>query len=85
MMFNFKDAHDHEWIAIWQTTVRFGVSMDYDPDIMTPSGIKFCNLKTGETRFLPMANEELPNAEELRAMGEGALPELLARSELHAA
>ncbi len=81
MMLRFKAANDQEWLAIWTSQIRFGVSTDYDPEIMnTPSGIKFCNLQTGETRFLEYPDHKLPTQEQLDEMGEGALEQLLGRS-----
>ncbi len=79
MVIRFKDKNDDQWIAIWQSTVRFGASVDHIPDETIHPGIRFCNLKTGEEKFLEFSEEELPNAQQLEEMGDNALQELLAR------
>ncbi|MCH7684596.1 MAG: hypothetical protein IIB35_12925 [Gemmatimonadetes bacterium] len=53
--------------------------MDHIPDETMHPGIRFCNLKTGEEKFLEFSEEELPNAQQLEEMGDGALQELLER------
>lgn len=83
MVIRFKDKNDDQWIAIWQSTVRFGASVDQIPDetmrqTIRP-GIRFCNLKTGEEKFLEFSEEELPGAQQLEEMGDDALQELLER------
>ena len=65
MVIRFKDKNDDQWIAIWQSTVRFGASVDHIPDEAMHPGIRFCNLKTGEEKFLEFSEEELPNAQQL--------------------
>ncbi|MCH7474670.1 MAG: hypothetical protein IIB90_07925 [Gemmatimonadetes bacterium] len=79
MVIRFKDKNDDQWIAIWQSPVRFGASVDHIPDETMHPGIRFCNLKTGEEKFLEFSEEELPNAQQLEEMGDGALQELLER------
>ncbi len=83
MVIRFKDKNDDKWIAIWQSTVRFGASVDQMPDEIISQtvrpGIRFCNLKTGEEKFLEFSEEELPNAQRLKEMGDNALQELLER------
>lgn len=81
MVIRFKDKNDDQWIAIWQSTVRFGASVDHVPDETMHPGIRFCNLKTGEEKFLEFSEEDLPDARQLQLkhMGDGALQELLER------
>ncbi len=83
MVIRFKDKNDDQWIAIWQSTVRFGASVEQIPDETMRQtkrpGIRFCNLKTGEEKFLEFSEEELPNAQQLEEMGDDALQELLDR------
>ncbi len=79
MVIRFKDKNDDQWIAIWQSAVRFGVSVDQIPDETIQPGIRFCNLKTGEEKFLEFSEEELPNAQRLEEMGDDALQALLER------
>ncbi len=83
MVIRFKDKNDERWIAIWQSPVRFGASVDQIPDETMRqtkrSGIRFCNLKTGEEKFLEFSEEELPSAQQLEEMGDDALQELLER------
>ncbi len=76
MVIRFKDKTDDQWIAIWQSTVRFGASVDHIPDETVHPGIRFCNLKTGEEKFLEFSEEELPSAQQLEEMGDDALQEL---------
>ncbi len=79
MVIRFKDKNDDQWIAIWQSPVRCGASVDHIPDETMHPGIRFCNLKTGEEKFLEFSEEELPNAQQLEEMGDDALQELLDR------
>ena len=51
MVIRFKDKNDNQWIAIWQSTVWFGASVDHIPDETMQPGIRFCNLATGEEKF----------------------------------
>jgi len=81
MVIRFKDKNDNQWIAIWQSTVRFGASVEQIPDETMRQtrhpGIRFCNLETGEEKFLEFSEEELPSAQQLEDMGDDALGELL--------
>ncbi len=79
MAIRFKDKNDDQCIAIWQSTVRFGASVAHIPDEAMHPGIRFCDLKTGEERFLEFSEEELLNAQQLEEMGDNALQELLER------
>lgn len=79
MILRFTDPDGAAWIAIWQSPVRFGASTDQIPDATAKTGIKFCNLATGVELFLEFADDEIPSGEELQAMGEDTLRELLAR------
>ena len=83
MVIRFKDKNDDQWIAIWQSTVRFGASVEQIPDETMRQtkrlGIRFCNMKTGEEKFLEFSEEELPSAQQLEEMGDDALQELLER------
>ncbi len=79
MVIRFKDKNDDQWIAIWQSPVRFGASVDHLPDETVHPGIRFCNLKTGEEKFLEFSEEELPSAQQLEERGDDALQELLER------
>jgi hypothetical protein len=79
MILRFADTDGNAWIAIWQSPIRFGVSTDQLPDATTKTGIKFCNLATGVELFLEFSEDEIPTGEELQAMGEDELRELLAR------
>ncbi len=77
----FQDADGHDWIAIWQTQVKFGMSVDFRSDEPTPTGIRFCNLKTGEERFLELPEAEIPSEEQLEELGkEDALRDMLGRA-----
>ena len=82
MNLRFQDNDGNDWIAIWQTRLKFGVSVEFIPNQLTPTGIRFCNLKTGEERFLELPDTEIPTQEQLEEQGkEDALREMLGRAE----
>ena len=77
----FQDTDGNDWIAIWQTRLKFGMSAEFDPKQSTPTGIRFCNLKTGEERFLELPEAEIPSQEQLEEQGKvEALREMLGRA-----
>ncbi len=81
MNIRFQDDDGNKWIAIWQTRVKFGMSAEFKPNQSTPTGIRFCNLKTGEERFLELPDAEIPSQEHLEERGkENALREMLGRA-----
>ncbi len=81
MNIRFQDSDGNDWIAIWRTQVKFGMSVEIIPNDPTPTGIRFCNLKTGEERFLELPEAEIPSEEQLDEQGkEDALREMLGRS-----
>ena len=81
MNIRFQDADGHDWIAIWQTQVKFGMSVDFRSDESKPTGIRFCNLKTGEERFLELPEAEIPSEEQLEELGkQDALRDMLERA-----
>ena len=82
MNIRFQDDDGNKWIAIWHTRVKFGMSAEFNPNQATPTGIRFCNLKTGEERFLELPEAEIPSEEHLEERGkEAALREMLGRAE----
>ena len=82
MNIRFQDTEGDDWIAIWQTRLKFGMSVELTPNQSTPTGIRFCNLKTGEERFLELPEAEIPSQEHLEEQGkEDALREMLVRAE----
>ncbi len=81
MNIRFQDTDGDNWIAIWQTRVKFGMSAEFNPNEATRTGIRFCNLKTGEERFLELPEAEIPSEEHLEERGkENALREMLGRA-----
>lgn len=80
MIFRFTDENDAQWVAIWQSPIRFGISTDQIADIHGKTGIKFCNLGSGEERFLEFAEDELPTERDLERMDDNALRDLLKRT-----
>ncbi len=82
MNLRFQDTNGENWIAIWQTRVKFGMSAEFNPNQATRTGIRFCNLKTGEERFLELPEADIPSEEHLEERGkEAALREMLGRAE----
>ena len=82
MNLRFQDDDGNEWIAIWQTRLKFGASVEFTPLQSTRTGIRFCNLETGEERFLELPDTEIPSQEQLEEHGkEDALREMLGRAE----
>ena len=78
----FQDTDGNDWIAIPQTRVQFGMSTEFNPNQAIRTGIRFCNLKTGEERFLALPEAEIPSEEHLEERGkEETLRELLGRAE----
>ncbi len=78
----FQDDDGNEWIAIPQTRVKFGMSTEFNPNQAIRTGIRFCNLKTKEERFLALPEAEIPSEEHLEERGkEDALREMLGRAE----
>ncbi len=78
----FQDDDGDDWIAIWQTRVKFAMSVEFNPKQDTRTGIRFCNLKTGEERFLELPEADIPSEEHLEERGkEAALREMLGRAE----
>ena len=78
----FQDNDGDNWIAIWQMRVKFGMSVEFIPGELTPTGIRFCNLTSGEERFLELPEAEIPNEQQLEERGkEDALREMLGRAE----
>ena len=81
MNIRFQDTDGDNWIAIWQTRVKFGMSAEFNPNEAIRTGIRFCNLKTGEERFLELPEAEIPSEEHLEERGkENALREMLGRA-----